>query len=138
MIRINIVDNDIPTVAKVVLIDEKNRVLFLKRSSYVKKFANEWDLPGGHLKKNETLESGLGREVHEETGLDVRDPMFITQIDNLHFFYAPYDSQQIKLSHEHVDYKFFEKNELDLSEKFQKVALKALEKKQVESFYNKR
>ncbi len=138
MIRINIVDNDISTVAKVVLIDEKNRVLFLKRSSYVKKFANEWDLPGGHLKKNETLESGLGREVHEETGLDVRDPMFITQIDNLHFFYAPYDSQQIKLSHEHVDYKFFEKNELDLSEKFQKVALKALEKKQVESFYNKR
>jgi 8-oxo-dGTP pyrophosphatase MutT (NUDIX family) len=138
MIRINIVDNDISTVAKVVLIDEKNRVLFLKRSSYVKKFANEWDLPGGHLKQNETLESGLSREVYEETGLDVRDPMFITQIDNLHFFYAPYDSQQIRLSHEHIDYKFFKKNELDLSEKFQKVALKALEKKQVESFYNKR
>ena len=55
MIRIKIVPNDISTVAKVVLIDQKNRTLFLKRSDYMKKFARDWDLPGGHLKANESI-----------------------------------------------------------------------------------
>ena len=55
MIKVNIVKNDIDAVAKAVIIDSKNRTLFLKRSSYVKKFAKEWDLPGGHLKENESL-----------------------------------------------------------------------------------
>ena len=46
MIRVKIVPNDIKTVAKVVLIDDSDRVLFLKRSDYMEKYAGEWDLPG--------------------------------------------------------------------------------------------
>ena len=53
MIGIKIVKNDISTVAKAVIIDSKDRVLLLKRSDYLKKFAGEWDLPGGHLKQDE-------------------------------------------------------------------------------------
>ncbi len=128
MIRIKIVPNDISTVAKVVLIDSKNRVLFLKRSSYVEKYAGEWDLPGGHLKENESLEKGLARETKEETHLDVENPIFLLKIDNLNFFYAKYNSQKLKLSHEHTDYKFFDKSDLDPKEKFQNIALKALER----------
>ncbi len=128
MIGIKIVENDINVVAKVVLIDEKNRALFLKRSNYLQKFAGEWDLPGGHLKPNESLEAGLKRETREETQLEVREPIFLTKIDNLHFFYAKYDSQQIKLSHEHTDYKFFDYKDLNPQEKFQKVALKAIKR----------
>tara|TARA_A100001015_G_scaffold236752_1_gene269107 strand:+ start:134 stop:529 length:396 start_codon:yes stop_codon:yes gene_type:complete len=126
MIRVKIVPNDISTVAKVVLIDQSKRVLFLKRSDYVVKYAGEWDLPGGHLKQNENLILGLKREVKEETSLDISDPVFFLKIDNLNFFYAMYDSQEIKISHEHVDYKFFEQNELNTKEKFQKVAAAAL------------
>ena len=133
MIRIKIVPNDIKTVAKVVLIDQKDRVLFLKRSDYMQKYAGDWDLPGGHLKANETLEAGLSRETKEETQLDVREPVFVLKIDNLHFFYAMYDSQEVKLSHEHTDYKFFEKNELDPEHKFQKVAIEALKKRELEN-----
>lgn len=127
MIRVKIVQNDVNTVAKVVLIDQKKRTLFLKRSEYVQKFAGDWDLPGGHLKASEALPEGLAREVREETTLEVRDPVFLLQLGNIHFFYAMYDSQPIELSHEHTDFKFFEENELDPNEKFQKVALKALE-----------
>jgi len=127
MIKVKIVQDDIDTVAKVILIDQKKRVLFLKRSLYVNKFSGEWDLPGGHLKADEALLDGLNREVKEETSLDVRQPVFITKIDNLHFFRANYDSQPVKLSHEHTDYRFFERDELDPNEKFQKVALQALE-----------
>lgn len=133
MIRIKIVPNDIKTVAKVVLIDQKDRVLFLKRSDYMQKYAGDWDLPGGHLKANETLEAGLSRETKEETQLDVREPVFVLKIDNLHFFYAMYDSQEVKLSHEHTDYKFFEKNELDPNHKFQNVAIEALKKRELEN-----
>ncbi len=126
MIRVKIVPNDISTVAKVVLIDQSKRVLFLKRSDYVVKYAGEWDLPGGHLKQNESLILGLKREVKEETNLDISDPVFFLKMDNLNFFYAMYDSQEIRISHEHVDYKFFEQKELDTKEKFQKVAAAAL------------
>lgn len=133
MIRVKVVKNDTSTVAKVVLIDQKNRVLFLKRSEYVEKYAGDWDLPGGHLKEDENLISGLKRETKEETALDVRDPKFLLRLDNLSFFYAMYDSQKINLSHEHTDYKFFNKEELDPNEKFQNIALKGLEKLKYES-----
>jgi len=127
MIGINIVKNDTDNVGKIVIIDEKNRVLLLKRSQYVLKFSGEWDLPGGHIKEGEPLTVGLAREVKEETRIDIEDPVFLLKQKNIHFFYVKYNSQPVELSHEHVDYKFFEKNELDIKEKFQKVAIMALE-----------
>ena len=126
-IRINIVPNDISTVAKVVIIDNKDRVLFLKRSNYMDKFSGEWDLPGGHLKGNESLFEGLEREVEEETGLSVSEPKLISIDNNLHFFYCNYDSRPVKISHEHTEYRFFDKNDLDPAQKFQKIAISALE-----------
>ena len=125
-IRIKIVDNDINTVAKVVIVDDKNRVLFLKRSNYTEKFSGQWDLPGGHLKSNESLSAGLEREVSEETGLTVSDFKLVEIDTNLHFFVSRYDSQPVKLSHEHTEYRFFDEKDLDPSQKFQKVAIKAL------------
>ena len=136
MIRIKIVPNDTSTVAKVILIDRNKKALFLKRSDYIDKYAGDWDLPGGHLKPNESLEAGLARETKEETQLSVREPVFLLKIDNLHFFYAMYDSQKIKLSHEHTDYAFFDKKELDRDHKFQNVAIKALERLENESINN--
>ena len=42
-IKIKIMPNDSDTIAKVVIIDEKNRVLMLKRSKYLKKYPNKWN-----------------------------------------------------------------------------------------------
>jgi len=133
MIGIKIVKNDISTVAKAVIIDSKDRVLLLKRSDYLKKFAGEWDLPGGHLKQDENLINGLEREVMEESGIEIRDPVFLKNMENLNFFYCNYDSSEVKISHEHTEYKFFEKDELDPSEKFQMIALEAIAKRKFEN-----
>ena len=76
MININIVNNDSRQVAKVVIIDDHNRVLMLKRSNYMDKYAGEWDLPGGHIRVGEDFLVGMKREVKEETNLDVENLKF--------------------------------------------------------------
>ena len=67
MIRVKIVPNDSRQVAKVVIIDDNDRVLMLKRSGYMDKYAGEWDLPGGHIQVGEDFQTGMKREVKEET-----------------------------------------------------------------------
>ena len=133
MIKVKIVKNDISIVAKAIIIDNKDRVLFLKRSDYLKKFAGEWDLPGGHLKEGETLLKGLEREVLEESGIAIEDPIYLKEMDNLNFFYCNYNSQEVKLSHEHTEFRFLEKSELNPEEKFQKVALGALKARELKN-----
>ncbi len=44
-IKIKIMPNDSDTIAKVVIIDAEYRVLMLKRSKYLKKYPDKWDLP---------------------------------------------------------------------------------------------
>ena len=127
MVRVKIISKDSKQVAKVVIIDNNNRVLMLKRSSYMDKYAGEWDLPGGHVKIGENLETGLKREVKEETGLDIKNVIFIEKINNLYFYFCSYNQKPIKLSDEHTGFRFFPKQSLDSNKKFDKIALKALE-----------
>ena len=126
MIRVKI-EKDSETVVKIVIFDDKNRVLLLTRSDYHKKHAGELDLPGGHIKVGESLIEGLKREIKEETGLEIKDPKFFKQKGNKHYFYVKYDSQAIKLSREHIDYAFYKKKQLNISKKFEKIAFKVLE-----------
>ena len=127
MIKIKIAPSDTKQVAKVIIMDEQKRVLMLKRSNYVDKYAGEWDLPGGHIQVGESFTTGMRREVKEETDLDTKDEFFVEKIENLKFYACKYNNSPITLSHEHVDYKFFDENDLDPKNKFEKVALKALE-----------
>jgi len=129
MIRVKIVPNDSRNVAKVIIIDDDKRVLFLKRSDYVDKFAGEWDLPGGHIQVGEDLMVGLKREVKEETSLDIGDCNFVDKLENIQFFTCTYTDKPIKISHEHTGFRFFSKDDLDANGKFEKMAIKALEMK---------
>ena len=61
--------------------------------------------------------------------MQIKDEKLVEIQENLHFFCAEYGNEEIKISHEHTDFKFFEKKDLDPKEKFQRVALKALEMK---------
>jgi mutator protein MutT len=126
MIKLNI-KKDSKTVAKVVIIDNKNRVLFLTRSAYHKSHAGELDLPGGHLKDGETINKALEREVLEETGLKVKHAVFFKKIGNKYFFHMKYDFQEVKISDEHTDYDFYRKEDLNSSKKFERIALEVLE-----------
>ncbi len=126
MIRVKI-EKDSDAVAKVVIVDNKNRVLLLTRSDYHKKHAGELDLPGGHLKVDESVPAGLKREVEEETSLKLEEPTFYKTKGQKHYFYAKYDSQPIKLSREHTDYAFYDKKQLNTIKKFEKIAYEVLE-----------
>ena len=118
---------DSKNIAKIVIVDEKQRVLFLKRSAYSKKYANEWDLPGGHVKEKENLIVGLKREVLEETSINIANASYFDKKGNTHFFYSVYNGENISLSDEHTDYIFFDKSYLKKSQKYQKIALRVLD-----------
>ena len=59
------------------LILRRNSILLVERGRSPLK--GQWSLPGGVLETGETLDEGLRREVHEETGLAVR-PLFVHEI----------------------------------------------------------
>lgn len=50
-----------------VVVREDGRVLAIRRADN-----GQWQIPGGVLELDETIEAGLAREVHEETGLSVK------------------------------------------------------------------
>ncbi len=104
----------------------EGRLLLLQ--SKPKKFKKEggsyWDIPGGRIQKNESLEEALKREVYEETGLqnitlvspfkmalsNIRIP---TQNGDVGLIFATYlceviGDSSIQLSDEHIDFGWFD------------------------------
>ena len=71
----------IATPVNLIIINEKNQVLLVKRAEDEDKFKDFWSIPGGGVEENETLEDGLHREIKEE--LDC-------QIENFQYFKSYY------------------------------------------------
>jgi mutator protein MutT len=67
---------------RAIITDGQNRVLILKRAN-TKYCPGMWNLPGGKVEFNETLEAAVAAEINEETGLTARDITFFTYLDNL-------------------------------------------------------
>ena len=60
------------------LIENDGRFLFV-RNSYGK---GQWTLPGGRVKKRESFEEGVIREVREEVGIKIEKPILLGQYVN--------------------------------------------------------
>jgi len=105
---------DVKTVSKVVMIDKDDRVLILKRSGKVVSEESpwEWDLPGGHVEKDESLEAALDREVWEETSLDLGEATKIYTDDYTTFFVSYEWEGSIMLSKEHDEYKWIKPEQI--------------------------
>lgn len=58
-----------PVVGVGAVIVEDGRVVLIRRK--FEPLAGQWSLPGGTLELGESLEAGVAREMHEETGLEV-------------------------------------------------------------------
>lgn len=106
--------------AKAVIKDSDGRVLLIKISNPEKKY---WDLPGGRMQKNSTIEETLRREIQEETGIveiqdvkplttfltHIRLPLNKDQTVGLVFFVYScvlVEKCEIVLSEEHTEYKW--------------------------------
>ncbi len=48
--------------------DEQGRVFVQRRSATRRVFPGVWDIVGGHVEPNESIDAALEREIHEETG----------------------------------------------------------------------
>ena len=64
-----------------VIVTQGQLVLFGKRIDGTNGFA--WQLPGGWIEPGESPPQAARREVHEETGLELRDPIFVGITNNL-------------------------------------------------------
>ena len=92
--------------AVVVILNERDELLILKRPPFVDWSPNKWALPGGKLERNESPLTAAIRETKEETDLDVRNLKIINlKIDNP---LAPYYTRQyhgtVKIDYEHTDW----------------------------------
>jgi ADP-ribose pyrophosphatase YjhB (NUDIX family) len=116
---------DINKIAKAVIIKDNKALVLLRSGSEA--YADKWDLPGGHLNEDEELMEGLLREVYEETGLTLTEPIrSLYTKGNTSFFKVKMPQEDIKLSHEHTEYKFISLEEMpeNISSRFAK-AIKA-------------
>jgi ADP-ribose pyrophosphatase YjhB (NUDIX family) len=93
------------------IFNDNNQLLILKNKK------STWGIVGGHLEYNETAKEGLFREIKEETDLDVKFINYLNAIvknkDFILVCVAKYKGGNIKLSHEHDDWKWVNLQDLN-------------------------
>ena len=106
---------DVKRVAKIVLIDEDDKVLILKRAKKLitEKSPWEWDLPGGHAETDENLADTIVREVWEELSLSLGKATEIYTEEETTFFVSYEWEGKIMLSNEHEDYIWIHPEDVD-------------------------
>lgn len=97
---------DTKSVSKVI-IKWKNKCLMLQRSDN-----EQWELPGGHLNVSESFRKGAKREVYEETGIKISKLKLVLQQKDFCLYTAKPRVIKVKLSHEHLDYKWIRAKDL--------------------------
>ena len=121
---------------KIFLKNKEGKILALRRSATDPRRPLTWDLPGGNIEEGEVLTDSIKREVLEETGLEAHD---ITILDAMSDTYkngsysiqiaytGKVDSDDVKLSWEHDEYRWLTKEEfaeLESSSKIKAFLLK--------------
>lgn len=96
-------DSDIS--AKTVSIYQ-NKILLLQNKD------KTYELPGGHVKRNEPIMVGACREFYEETGLTVKLIKTLTKHTRRVIYYGKLNSRNVKISDEHIGFVFVPINKL--------------------------
>src|SRR3990167_2440949 len=103
------------------IIDEKKRLLIVKKSPNEAIDAGLWVVPGGKVKQDEHVIDALKREVKEETGLSVISHQWIGEdvfkVDDkffhaAHFLCKVKSTNKIKLEKNLLEYKWITKSQL--------------------------
>lgn len=102
------------------------KILLLKVRSRSSHDAEKWEIPGGKVKKGEFFDQALKREFMEETGLEINIDSLYNVIQNEYVACKTNEkvksiqlimkvssaSDEVTISAEHDDYKWFTKDEL--------------------------
>lgn len=100
------------------IIKHKGQILIARRAPG-KHLAGYWEFPGGKIEAGETAEACLGRELHEELGIQVQVGSFF--MENLHHYgdkpvllkayFCDFKAGTIRLN-DHDQYAWVSKDEL--------------------------
>lgn len=110
-------------IQKVFLINANHQILIIKRKD-VNMYKGFWDIPGGRIEESETLKQALQREIKEETNLQFNRLILILTSSKFigkalekpiifRNFYLCSASGAVKLSSEHSDMKWIDREELE-------------------------
>lgn len=115
-------EEEMRAAGKAVIVNEKGKILIIKRSGDETHLENLWDVPGGRFDYGEHPHEGLKREVMEEAGLEVEIIESVKswtftrddgqQVFGTTFFCEPEDLE-IELGEEHTDFQWLNKEELE-------------------------
>jgi len=102
------------------MIVDRGKILTIKRNPNDKTHPGLWDFPGGKLELGEGISKALKREAREEAGItiDILEPIhaFTEEIHEKQVYIVVFKcrkkSGKVKLSHEHIDFKWVKPGEL--------------------------
>lgn len=66
----------VATPVNLVITNEKNQILLIRRSEEEDEFKGYWSIPGGGPENKETFEETLKREIKEEIGCEITSAKF--------------------------------------------------------------
>jgi len=103
------------------ILDNKKKLLIVKKSSYEKVDPGLWTIPGGKVNIKEHIIDALKREVLEEVGIKINNFQWIGEnvFENNHFYFhaqhflCKTKSIRVKLEKSLLEYKWINKSEIN-------------------------
>jgi bis(5'-nucleosidyl)-tetraphosphatase len=101
-------------VQQAIILNRQGQILILRRPEGV------WQFAGGRLEEGERWDDGLRREVREETGITDLEIVSVLMVDNFEWqsqqLYSAYflchtATTSVQLSHEHVEYRWLNRDD---------------------------
>lgn len=113
--------------ATVILSNDKGQILLLKRADEPSK--GWWDLPGGFVDEDESLEEAAQRELMEEVGLQATDLTYAGSFPDDYYYRGEIipvvgviftgkvkDESKATISDEATEFKFFNKQDIPIEQ----------------------
>tara|TARA_R110000824_G_scaffold53101_4_gene147255 strand:+ start:421 stop:801 length:381 start_codon:yes stop_codon:yes gene_type:complete len=99
--------------AIVVILNSNLEVLLLKRPDFVRWAPEQWAFPGGKIEKGESSRDAAVRETREETTLEARDLVYISELSHgtVDYFFSNTFTGEVQIDFEHDDWVWVSREE---------------------------